>query len=143
MNVSDSRSIISKKESAIETIEISLNKLFVDATTTVIGLSRKLFKDLLQCSVLNSFFLFNDRFYKQIDGLGMGLPLGPTFANICMCAHEEQWFVHCPVSFKPLFYRRYVDDTFVLFSDLSHANLFLNCINSKHDRIKFYHGVRE
>ena len=88
-------------------------------------------------------FVFNDRFYKQIDGLGMGLPLGPTFANISMCAHEEQWLVDCPVCFKPLLYRRYVDDTFVLFSDLSHANLFLNNTNSKHDRINCYHGVRE
>ena len=67
----------------------------------------------------------------------MGLLLGPTFANIFMFAHEEQWMVDCPVSFKPLFYRRYVDDTFVLFRDLSHANLFLNYINSKHDRINF------
>ena len=82
-------------------------------------------------------FINNARFYKQIDGLGMGLPLGPTFANICMCAHEEQWLVDCPVRFKPLFYRRYVDDTFVLFSDLSHANLLLNNINSKYDRIHF------
>ena len=67
----------------------------------------------------------------------MGLPLGPTIENIFMCAHEEQWLLDFQVSCKPLFYRRYVDDTFVLFSDLSHENLFLNYINSKHDRINF------
>ena len=67
----------------------------------------------------------------------MGLPLGPTFAIIFKCAPEEQWLLDCPVSFKALFYRRYVDDTFVLFSDLSRANMYLNNIDSKHDRINF------
>ena len=43
----------------------------------------------------------------------------------------------CLALIKPLFYRRYVDDTFVLSSDLSHANLFLNYINNKHDRTNF------
>ena len=33
-------------------------------------------------AVLNSFFIFNNKLYTQIDGLGMGLPLGQTFANI-------------------------------------------------------------
>ena len=26
--------------------------------------------------------MFNDKLFKQIEGLGMGLPLGPSFANI-------------------------------------------------------------
>ena len=49
----------------------------------------------------------------------MGLPLGPTFANIFMCYHEKLWLRECPDHFKPVFYTRYVDDTFVLFRDES------------------------
>ena len=29
-----------------------------------------------------SLVLFNSEYYKQIDGVEMGFPLGPTFANI-------------------------------------------------------------
>ena len=120
-----------------ETIDICLSKLFPNQDSLVIGLSRKLFKSLLELSVLNSFFMFNNRFYKQIQGLGMGLPLGPTFANIFMCHHEQNWLDNCPDDFKPVLYNRYVDDTFVLFKDPSHAPLFHNYINSMHPNIRF------
>ena len=63
--------------------------------------------------------------------------LSPTFANIFMCFYEDQWLLNCPPSFKPIFYRRYIDDTFLIFKDSSHVNLFLNYLNSKHDNIKF------
>ena len=69
--------------------------------------------------------------------MAMGSPLGPTFANIFMCHLEKRILDQCPSSFKPVFYRRYVDDTFVLFRDIQHAHLFLNFINSFHPNIKF------
>ena len=43
---------------------------------------KNLFKMMLETAVLNSYFLFNGELFKQIDGVGMGLPLGPTFAKI-------------------------------------------------------------
>ena len=67
----------------------------------------------------------------------MGSPLGPTFANIFMCWLETKIFEQCPAEFKPLFYRRYVDDTCVLFKCPSHSLLFLNFINSLHPNIQF------
>ena len=67
----------------------------------------------------------------------MGLPLGPSFANIFMCYHEKLWLASCPPEFAPIFYRRYVDDCFLLFRDKSHADLFLGFLNSKHQSIKF------
>ena len=47
------------------------------------------------------------------------------------------------MSFKPLFYRRYVDDTFLIFRDSSHVDLFLNYLNSKHPNIKFTSEVEQ
>ena len=73
----------------------------------------------------------------QVDGMAMGSPLGPTLANTFMCSLAERFLDQCPASFKPLFYKRYVDDTFVLFKDRSHAELFLNFINNFHSNIKF------
>ena len=121
----------------IETINIILSNFFINGVNNFLGLTRVLFKQLLENSVLNSFFLFNGELYQQKDGLGMGLPLAPTFANIFMCHHEEQWLDDCPISFKPFLYKRYVDDSFLLFYDKSHACRFLNYLNSKHPNIKF------
>ena len=67
----------------------------------------------------------------------MGSPLGPTFANIFLCHHEQKWLEFCPSHFKPVLYRRYVDDTFVIFKHKSHAPLFLDYLNSQHRNICF------
>ena len=70
-------------------------KLFISLPSiyckSVIGLDRKNFKTLLEHSVLNSFlFCFDSKLYKQIEGVGMGLPLGSTLANVFMCFHEKR-----------------------------------------------------
>ena len=67
----------------------------------------------------------------------MGLPLGPTLANIFICCKEKLWLDSCPELFKPILYKRYVDDTFLLFKDVSHTHLFLTYLNSQHPNIKF------
>ena len=72
-----------------ETIDICLKYLFPASNSVVLGLSKDFFKTLLEHSVLNSFFLFNSKLYKQIDRLGQGLPLGSTIGNIFMCHHEK------------------------------------------------------
>ena len=74
-------------------------------------------------SVKNCHFTFNDRIYQQIDGAAMGSPRGPLFANIFMSIHEKSWLHNCPSVFKPLLYRRHVDDCFLLFKSLNHAPL--------------------
>ncbi len=43
----------------------------------------------------------------------------------------------CPSSFKPLLYRRYVDDCFLLFQSLDHVPLFLDYLNCQHPNISF------
>ena len=120
-----------------ETIEIILNKLFTTDTTLVHGFDKNSFKKMLELAVLDTHFIFDKKLYKQVEGMAMGSPLGPTFANIFMCYLEEQLIEQCPAAYKPTFYRRYVDDTFVLFRDQSHADLFLNFINGIHPNIRF------
>ena len=121
-----------------ETINICLNYyLFPHDNSTVIGLAKKLFRTLLEHSVLNSFFLFDSKLYKQTEGLGIGLCPGPTFANIFMCYHEQKWLSDCPNDFPPIFYRRYIDDLFLLFKHPDHAKLFLNYLNCQHQNVKF------
>ena len=67
----------------------------------------------------------------------MGSPLGPTFANSFLGFHEKIWLDECPLAFKPLLYRRYVDDTFLLFRHPHHIPKFLSYLNHKHPNINF------
>ena len=34
---------------------------------------------------------YNNNYYKQVDGVAMGPPLGPALANIFMCSFESKW----------------------------------------------------
>ena len=67
----------------------------------------------------------------------MGLRLGPTFANIFVCAQEDSWLDGCPLSFKPAFYIRYMDDFFLIFSSRSDSIKFYDYVNQKHPNINF------
>ena len=84
-----------------------------------------------------SFFMFNIKYYKQVDSVAMGSPLGPALANIFMCSFENKWLRDCHNNFKPVFYRRYVDDIFALFSSPDHADKFKEYLSSKHPNINF------
>ena len=117
-----------------ETIEIIADRLF----STAIRFhdpTRSEFKQLLNCAVKNCHFLFNGSLYQQIDGVAMGSPLGPLFVNIFLSFHETSWLNNCPSNFKPLLYRRYVDDTFLLFRSRDHIPLFLAYLNRQHPNI--------
>ncbi len=119
-----------------ETIEIIADRLFSNAIRFH-DLTRSEFKQLLNCAVKNCHFLFNGSLYQQIDGVAMGSPLGPLFANIFLSFHETSWLNNCPSNFKPLLYRRYVDDTFLLFRSRDHIPLFLAYLNRQHPNINF------
>lgn len=101
------------------------------------GFDRVTFFKLLQFASKNTSFIFNNSIYQQIDGVAMGSPLGPTLANLFLCFNESKWLNQCPIYFKPIIYKRYVDDTFTCFSDSSHLDQFLNYMNHQHPNIKF------
>ena len=63
--------------------------------------------------------------------------LGPSLANAFLCHHETKWLNDCPKNFKPVFYKRYVDDIFVLFKRPEHVKPFVDYMNSKHKNINF------
>ena len=67
-----------------ETVDICIDSLFRNCNT-VAGIAKSCFRSMLEISVLNSHFIFGHKLYKQVDGVGMGLPLGPTFANAFLC----------------------------------------------------------
>jgi len=120
----------------LETINICCELLF-ERNALVDGLNKDEFKELLTLATTESFILFDNRYYQQIDGVAMGSPLGPTLANIFLCYNEKIWLNDCPTSFKPLYYRRYVDDIFLLFQDDRCVELFKEYMNNKHPNMHF------
>ena len=121
----------------VETSNIILEKLFPTSESVYEGFNKKQFSKMINNCTENNLFLFNNDAYIQLDGCPMGGCISPTLANIFLCHHETMWLEECPLAFKPVFYRRYVDDTFVLFREQSHIKLFLDYLNEKHQRIKF------
>ena len=57
----------------------------------------KFFVPLFKCFTMNE--------YTIKDSL--------TLANIFLCYHKSNWMKDCPKDFKPVYYKRYVDDIFV------------------------------
>ena len=121
----------------LETIDLITGTLFRTDTDTFYDMDKQTFTTILNLATLDSYFFFNNTIYKQVDGVAMGSPLGPTLANIFMVALEKTIFDKCPVEFRPSFYRRYMDDTFALFDHPQQAELFLNFLNTLHPNISF------
>ena len=67
----------------------------------------------------------------------MGYPLGPSLANAFLVHYEQIWRDDCPDEFKPVYYKRYVDDVFVLFRSPHHLDKFNEYLITKHANIKF------
>ena len=81
-----------------ETIEICVD-MVLEKKKKLKGMLKRHFKQLLILSVKSSCFLFNDVYYKQIDGVTMGSPLGPTLANLFLVYHERKWLESVPIQF--------------------------------------------
>ena len=72
--------------------------------------------------------------HRQIDGVAMGSPLGPSLANIFVGYYEALLFKRVN---KPLMYYRYVDDTFAVFTDEDECNEFFSHLNSFYPLLRF------
>ena len=67
----------------------------------------------------------------------MGSPLGSSLANAFLTHHEQDWLDSSPLEYRPLYYRRYVDDIFVLFKSSDHLKRFQSYLNSCHVSMSF------
>ena len=73
----------------------------------------------------------------------MGSLLGPTLGNVFMCHFENIWLENCPSHFKPFVYRRFVDETFLLFRTKNHVEKSENYLNKQHKEIKFTSKIQK
>ena len=89
---------------------------------------------LLEFYLKNTYFIFQGRFYEQIEGAAMGSPISPIIANLYMEAFETQAISIAP--HPPSLWRRVVDDTFVLIQK-AQKDSFIEHINSIDEKIQF------
>ena len=68
--------------------------------------------------------------------VAMGSPLDPSLTNAFLAHYEQIWLSDCD-EFKPVYYKRYMGDIFVLFRSPHHLEKLNEYLNAKHANIKF------
>ena len=117
-------------------IEICVNKLF-KSIQTVSGLNKQQVLEMLLLTTKENVVLFDQKYYSQIYGVAMGSPLGPTLVNIFLCYYKITCRKICPKYFKPVYYKRYNHDIFVLFEKPEQVSRFVNYMNKRRKNIDF------
>jgi hypothetical protein len=69
-------------------------------------------------------FRSGTKIYQQVDGIPMGIHCGPVFANLFMARYEKYYLRNMPPDF---FYRRYIDDCFVIDSSDERVENAIRC----------------
>ena len=118
-------------EDILETIyDKNSNSIFIESKIT-----KNILRKILQlCS--QSIFLYNEKVYKQVDGVAMGSPLAPLLANWFIASKENTQLKNNDKT-KPIFYTRYVDDIFVLMENNHDLDNFYNKMNTIHPNLQF------
>ena len=91
---------------------------------------------LTELCLRTTYFQYSDKFFEQKDGAAMGSPLSPVVANIFMEEFENEALQKA--GYKPRLWLRYVDDTFVIWSQgRGQLENFLSFLNGRHGNIQF------
>ena len=107
----------------------------VDVHNPNLSITKKEVKILFLFATLQTHFIFDSKFYHQIDGVAMGSPLAPVLANIFIDFYESKWLNEYNLN-KPKFYLRYVDDILAALDKEQDSLHFLNFFNKRHPNIK-------
>ena len=117
-----------------ETINLIAEKVYSEESAGVPPFPKKVFIKLLKFAT-SGMFLYNDKLYRQVHGVAMGSPLGPSLANFFLGHLEMNFFNNTGIN--PKLYLRYVDDIFAVFDKDVPCDNFLDYINKQHPNIKF------
>jgi hypothetical protein len=121
-----------------ETIELILQLAYPNNDESFLfhDLDKKAMRKLLIFCTQESHFQFNGVYYDQIDGVAMGSPLGPLFANVFMSEFERKHMAQLK-ELGVIKWFRYVDDVFATMSDKKQVNRVLDFLNKHHANLKF------
>ena len=73
----------------------------------------------------SSNFVFDWTLYKQIVRVAMGSLLCSTLTNAFLVYSDKNWLQRCPLKYRPLYYKKYVDDIFFYLIHQNIINVFI------------------
>ena len=117
-------------------VAIKLAVGLIKISQSDLNISEKDLASWFSFATCETHFLFKEKFYDQIDGVAMGSPLAPVFANLFMGHYEKEWLTNYD-GVSPSYYTRYVDDIFLVFNSNDEAKRYFSYLNSRHPNIKF------
>ena len=89
---------------------------------------------IIQFCYNSSYFKFNDKIYKQLDGMAMGNPASPVLANFVM--YDLLNWVVAKLPFHPPLLKLYVDDI-IMAVPHDQVESVLSTFNHYHQRLQF------
>lgn len=105
-----------------------------DIITPHTSLSRESFLKLIDFTFNNTYFSFNNCFYKQIFGTPMGSPISPILATIVLDYLLDNTLPNLPFNIPFIF--KYVDDLICAVPS-DQVEITLNKFNSFHQKLQF------
>ncbi|CAF1371595.1 unnamed protein product, partial [Rotaria sp. Silwood1] len=116
-------------------IDITLKRLIESKKLDNLPLTKTDIKDLLNLSLKNNYFQFNDKFYEQKTGLPMGNTLSPILADIYMDDYQKQHLHQVSIPNKIW---TFVDDILII-TKMNQQQLkdYVNELNNIQGTIKF------
>ena len=115
-------------------IQIVKHKLQQDPTLPQrTSMSIQQITSLLDFCLTNNYFLFQGKYYEQVQSAAMGSPISHLIGNLFMEEFEVKALSTCP---HPPFLLRFMDDTFVI-TKAEHSQELLQHINSQDPHIQF------
>ena len=88
--------------------------------------------ELLRWVLKHNYCSFNNKTYLQKKGTAMGTPTAVVYSNIFLYGIEKKLL---PL-YKPLYYTRYIDDIYAIFSNAETAQLYVESFNAYCPSIK-------
>ena len=110
-----------------KTVNVILKRVYSQKLINA-SLSKSSLKNLVLDTCQKISLPFNNKLYEQINGVSMGVSLGPVLGNIIMTEWEKVTLVKLMKQKVIMFYTRYVDDTFLIIKKRD-INYVLNQLN--------------
>ena len=118
-----------------ETIEICRERLEKDETLEErTKMDVPTIIQLLRLCVNSTSFRYDNKHYRQLEGVAMGSPLSPVLADTFMEHFEEKALADEAI--RPRIWKRFVDDVIAVIKKAT-KNELLRHLNAQHERIQF------
>ena len=118
-----------------EIIRICTESIY-DQNDSTESLNKFEFKEILSLATKESYFIFNEILCKRIVQI-CGHHFDPLLLMLSFVFYKKKWLQQCPDKVNPVYYRRYVDDIFVLFKSCNYLIKFRDYLNKCHPNKNF------